>query len=374
MIALARSPPTRSSILREPWAFWLAGHTLPHRDLPLTNQSLGQKPWRQILAIYQEPKLTRSILEIFLSAGPLILLWALAWTAAAFGHAWLALLLSIPAAGFLVRLFMVQHDCSHRAFFKTAAANDWVGRVVGVVTLTPYDCWRRTHAIHHATSGDLDRRGLGAVHTLTTGEYHALSFWRRLAYRAYRHPLVLFGLAPLYIFFLQQRLPVGIMREGWRPWLSAMGTNLAIAIFVGGVIWLGDWRGLLLIHLPTMLLAASIGIWLFYVQHQFEHTYWARRGQWKFTDAALAGSSHYDLPAPLRWMTANIGVHHVHHVSSRIPFYRLPAVLRDHPELKSVSRLTLPESIRCVGLTLWDEDSQRLVSHRHSRLARFCPR
>ncbi len=322
------------------------------------------RPWRTRLAPYQQPSAGRSILEIGLSAAPLAVIWGGAWVAAAHGLWWLALLLAVPAAGFLVRLFMVQHDCSHQAFFRNGPANDWVGRVIGVLTLTPYDCWRQTHAVHHATSGDLDRRGLGDILTLTVEEYRSRSFCSRLGYRLYRHPLVLFGLGPAYVFLLEQRLPSGLMKGGWRPWLSTMGTNLAIAAFLLAVALLAGWPALLLVNLPTMVLAATIGVWLFYVQHQFEATYWARRGDWDLTEAALRGASHYHLPAPLRWMTANIGVHHVHHIASRIPFYRLPAVLRDHPELREISRLTVPQSLKSIPLTLWDEASERLISFR----------
>ena len=308
-------------------------------------------------------------MEIVFTAAPLAALWGLAWVATAYGYWWLALLLALPAAGFLLRLFMVQHDCSHHAFFANPAANDWIGRVIGVFTLTPYQHWRRGHAIHHATSGDLDHRGLGAVTTLTVDEYRALPGWRRLKYRLYRHPLVLFGLGPAFLFGIEHRLPIGSMRAGWRPWASAMGTNLAIAGFISTLVWLGGWQPLVLVQLPSTLLAASIGVWLFYVQHQFEYTYWARRGAWNPTEAALHGSSHYDLPAVLRWMTANIGVHHVHHVNARIPFYRLQTVIRDNPDLKHMSRLSLMESFRCVGLSLWDEYNQRLISFRQFRLA-----
>jgi len=332
------------------------------------NAGIERRPWRKILAAYQRPSALRSILEIILSAAPLALIWAGAWTAVVFGLWWLALLLVVPAAAFLVRLFMVQHDCSHHAFFENAAANDWIGRIIGVFTLTPYDHWRRTHAIHHATSGNLDRRGVGEVSVLTVAEYVALPPWRRLAYRLYRHPLVLFVFGPAYLFLAHQRLPFGFMNKGWRPWLGVMSTNAAIAILIGGVLWFGGWRGLLLIHLPTMLIAGSIGVWLFYVQHQFENTYWARQEGWGSTEAALRGSSHYDLPGVLHWITANIGIHHVHHVASRIPFYRLQTVLHDYPELKKTSRLSIANSIGCVRLSLWDEASHKLISFRQFNL------
>jgi len=316
----------------------------------------------QILAIYRKPNHGRSIAELAITALPLVALWMAAWFTFWLGYAWASPLIAIPAAGFLVRLFMIQHDCGHGAFFSHRQANDWVGRVIGVLTLTPYDFWRRTHAIHHASAGNLDRRGIGAVHTLTVREYRALSRWGRLKYRLYRHPLVMFGVGPAYLFLLQHRLPVGLMRNGWQPWASTMTTNLAIALIVAILVWFIGIKAFLLVHLPIMLLAATAGVWLFYVQHQFEHTAWTRNGEWSLHDAALHGSSHYDLPAFLRWFTANIGVHHVHHLCSRIPYYRLPRVLRDHPELRDIGRLTLRESLRCVRLALWDERQNRLMS------------
>jgi omega-6 fatty acid desaturase (delta-12 desaturase) len=198
-------------------------------------------------------------------------------------------------------------------------------------------------------------------------EYLALPWWGRLRYRLYRHPAMMFGVGPIYLFVLQHRLPVGLMRRGLQPWVSTMGTNLAIAVLVGGAIWAAGLVPFLLVHMPIMLMGAAAGIWLFYVQHQFEDTFWASNPEWSFQRAALHGSSHYDLPAVLRWFTANIGVHHVHHLSSRVPFYRLPKVLRDHPELRGLGRLTLLESLRCVRLVLWDEDGKQLVSFRDIR-------
>ncbi|MDH7797247.1 omega-6 fatty acid desaturase (delta-12 desaturase) [Beijerinckia sp. GAS462] len=292
---------------------------------------------------------------------PFAVLWTLMWAAFNNGY-WIGLLLAIPAAGFLVRLFMIQHDCSHRAFFGNRSANDWIGRAIGVMTMTPYDFWRSTHSIHHANAGNLDYRGIGDIDTLTVREFNDLPRWRQALYRLYRHPLVMFGLGPSYLFILQHRLPKGMMRGGWRPWLSTMGTNFFIAVLAGILIWLMGIGTFLLVHLPIMILAASIGVWLFYVQHQFEDTFWARDETWGFHEAALHGSSHYDLPGVLRWFTANIGVHHVHHLSSKIPFYRLPDVLRDHPQLATVRRITLLESLRCVRMTLWDEQKRRLVS------------
>ena len=322
--------------------------------------------WTRILARYREPNGGRSIVELAITAGALTLSWVLMWKALDVGY-WLCLLLAVPTAGFLVRLFMIQHDCGHGAFFRHRFANDWLGRVLGVLTFTPYDFWRRTHALHHASSGNLERRGIGDIETLTVREYLALPGWRRLGYRLYRHPVVMFGVGPAYLFILQFRLPVGLMRGGWMPWVSTMATNLAIAVAVAAMMWLVGIGPFLLVHLPIIMIGASIGVWLFYVQHQFEDTFWAESQTWNLHEAALHGSSYYDLPAILRWFTANIGVHHVHHLCSKIPYYRLPSVLHDYPELGRVGRLTLTESFRCVRLVLWDESQQRLISFREMR-------
>jgi omega-6 fatty acid desaturase (delta-12 desaturase) len=323
--------------------------------------------WSKVLAPYREPKTGRSVLEIAITAGPLLAIWALAWALHARGLWWAALLLTVPAAGFLVRLFMIQHDCGHGSFFGWRQANEWVGRAIGVFTLTPYDYWRQAHAIHHATSGNLDRRSLGAIGTLTVEEYAALPPLRRLGYRLYRHPLVMFGLGPAYLFFIEQRLPVGMMRQGWRPWASVLGNAAAVLAGLGALIWIFGAAPVLMVNVVTMLLAATIGVWLFYIQHQFEGAVWLRNGAWKRDAAALQGSSHYDLPQPLRWFTANIGIHHVHHLSSRIPFYRLSKVLKDHPHLRAQSRVGFWESFRCARLALWDEAAGRLVSFREAR-------
>jgi acyl-lipid omega-6 desaturase (Delta-12 desaturase) len=323
--------------------------------------------WTRILSGYTAPNHARSVAELAITALPLVTLWTAAWFTFSLGFAWASLLIAIPAAGFLLRLFVIQHDCGHGTFFANPLANDWVGRVIGVLTLTPYDYWRRTHAIHHANTGNLDRRGIGDVETLTVREYLARSWWGRFKYRLYRHPLIMFGVGPAYLFLLQHRIPVGLMRKGWQPWASAMATNLAIALIVAVLTWFIGIKAFLLVHLPIILLAATGGVWLFYVQHQFEQTTWERDEGWDLRQAGLHGSSHYDLPAPLRWITANIGIHHVQHLCSRIPHYRLSRVLHDHPELRQVGHVTLLESFRCVRLALWDEAQRRLVSFREIR-------
>lgn len=324
------------------------------------------RDWMHALAAYREPCRSRSILELVITAGPLFALWALAWAVMSISP-WLSLALTVPAAAFLVRLFLIQHDCGHGSFFRGKAANDWVGRVLGVFTMTPYDVWRRSHAIHHATTGNLDERGIGDITTLTVKEYNQRSWFGRLRYKLYRHPLVMFGIGPAYVFLIQQRLPLGLMKSGSIYWISAMATNAAIAVVAGVMIYLIGIGPFLLVHLPTVAIAATMGVWLFYVQHQFEDTFWDEKDQWKLHDAALYGSSYYDLPPVLRWLTANIGMHHVHHLYARIPYYRLPAVLKDYPELSNVRRLTIADSLACVRLRLWDEDQRRLVSFAEAR-------
>jgi omega-6 fatty acid desaturase (delta-12 desaturase) len=314
-----------------------------------------------LLARYREPNNARGWFELVITAVPFLVIWALIWVTLDHGY-WIGLLLVAPAAGFLVRLFMIQHDCGHGSFFPGRLANDWVGRAIGILTLTPYDHWRRSHARHHASSGNLDHRGVGDIDTLTVREFLSRPRWRQIVYRLYRHPMVIFGVGPAFLFIFQQRLPIGMMRSGWIPWLSTMGTNIAVAILVAAMISLVGFGPFLLIHLPITVLAASIGVWLFFVQHQLEDTSWSHDEVWNFHEAALHGSSHYDLPGVLRWFTANIGVHHIHHLCSRIPCYRLPDVLRDHPQLAAVGRITLLQSLRCVRMALWDEKEQRLIS------------
>jgi omega-6 fatty acid desaturase (delta-12 desaturase) len=319
------------------------------------------------VAVYGRPRARRSIGELLITAVPFVILWGLAAWAVRAGYL-AGLLLTIPAGLFLLRLFLIQHDCGHGAFFGRRGSNDWLGRALGVLTFTPYEYWRRSHALHHASTGNLDRRGFGDVDTLTVDEYRGRGRLGRLRYRFYRHPLVLFGIGPSYLFLLRHRLPVGMMR-GWKPWLSASGTNLGIAALSAVLIWAVGWKAFLLVQLPVTLIAASLGVWLFYVQHQFETTQWERQDDWSFPEAALHGSSNYVLPPILRWFTANIGVHHVHHLASRIPFYRLSEVTKDIPALASCNTLSVRESIRTVRLVLWDEKSRRLVSWKEALAA-----
>ncbi|WP_425093836.1 fatty acid desaturase [Tropicimonas sp. S265A] len=325
------------------------------------------RDWVRILAKYREPSLARSSFELAVTLGPFVVLWALAWGSLAISP-WLTLLISVVNSAFLLRLFCIQHDCGHSAFFANRTAGDWLGRVLGVLTLTPYDVWRRSHAIHHSASGNLGRRGMGDINTLTVAEYRALPPVRRMLYRMYRHPIVLFGIGPGYTFFLENRLPFGFTHKA-KYWISSMGTNSGIFAMLGGIWYFGGLMPILLIFVPTTLLAATAGVWLFYVQHQFETTCWDHEPDWDVHDAALHGSSHYVLPPVLQWLSANIGIHHVHHLYSRIPFYRLPEVLRDQPSLAESNRMTIRQSIQTARLHLWDENSKRLLSFAQAKKA-----
>ncbi len=323
------------------------------------------KSWAKRLAPYREAKNGRALFEITLTASAFLALWVASWLLYHYSI-WASLALAVPTAAFLVRLFMVQHDCGHLAMFTSRQANDWVGRALGFITLTPYDYWKHTHAQHHMSSGNLDKRGTGDIQTLTLAEYKALSLWGRFKYRVYRNPLVLFGLGPIYLFLIAQRFPLDTFKNGRASWVSVFGTNAAILMGAALMMYLIGIPAFLLVHLPVVILGAALGVWLFYVQHQFDGTQWARPPEWNKEEAALHGSSYYDLPKPLMWLTGNIGIHHLHHLSSRIPFYRLPQVLKDYPELKGMGRITLWQSLKCVNLNLWDEASQKLISFREA--------
>lgn len=327
--------------------------------------TVSAKSWASRLAPYRQSDNRRAVFELLLTISAFVACW-LAVYATLRLNPWLLPIPVVLAAGFVVRLFMLQHDCGHLSMFTNRRANDWVGRVLGVFTFTPYDYWRHAHAMHHAGSGNLDRRGMGDINTLTIKEYDALSIRGRLAYRLYRNPVVMFGIGPIYLFVFSQRLPLECFKQGTASWLSVLMTDLAIAVCAGIIIYFVGWQAFLLVHLPIVTVGAAAGVWLFYVQHQFDETHWERNPNWSHENAALHGSSYYDLPAPLMWMTGNIGIHHLHHLSSRIPFYRLPHVLRDFPELKDVGHLTIWESLKCVRLVLWDEASKKLVSFREA--------
>jgi omega-6 fatty acid desaturase (delta-12 desaturase) len=316
--------------------------------------------WAARLAPYKDPVIRRSVWQLVINAALFAGAWAIMYVSLGVGY-WLTLLLAVPTAFLLVRLFIVQHDCGHGAFFRSTRIADIVGAIIGVLTLTPYHYWKKTHAMHHATSGNLEHRGFGDIDTLTVDEYHALSRWGQFKYRVYRHPAVLFGVGAVLQFFVRHRLPTIVPRTWTRERRSIIWTDVGLAGFIVLMGVLVGFRQFFLVHVPLMALSGSIGVWLFYVQHQFEPTYWEHDERWIYEEAALAGSSYYRLPRLLQWATGNIGLHHVHHLNARIPNYRLQEVIDSIPELRRVTTLTLRDSFRCVRLALWDERQRKLV-------------
>lgn len=309
---------------------------------------------------YRRPLASRAFLQLATTLPPFLAIFAIMLWSVANGYC-LALLLAIPAGGLLVRIFIIQHDCGHGSFFASRSANTWLGRMLSILTMTPFDCWKRAHTLHHATSGNLSRRGTGDITTLTVSEYLALSRWRRLRYRVYRAPLVLIGIGAPLNFMVLQRLPFAGALP-WRVvWRSVGLLNVALIATYGSLACALGVGLLATAGLPVLLVGAWIGGWLFYVQHQFEDTAWNRSEAWDMQLAALAGSSYYVLPRVLQWFTGNIGLHHVHHLNSRIPNYRLQSCIDDHAVLGTFNRLSLRESIRCLSLALWDEDKGKLV-------------
>jgi acyl-lipid omega-6 desaturase (Delta-12 desaturase) len=326
--------------------------------------------WQETLAPYARAHLGRSLLDVGTSVVPYLALWVLMYLALDVSYL-LVLALAIPAAGFLVRTFIVFHDCTHGSFLPTKRANAWLGVVTGLLVFAPFLSWRHNHAVHHATAGDLDRRGVGDVLTLTVAEYRSSSWRGRLGYRLYRNPLVMFGIGPIYGLILQPRLVPRSARPRIRR--SVIATNVALAVVVGALCWLVGWREYLLVQAPATLLAGATGVWLFYVQHQFEDTYWQNAGDWSYADAALRGSSYLRLPKPLQFFTGNIGLHHVHHLSTRIPNYNLQRAHDRNPIFHQVPTLSLWDGLRAVRLKLWDEDGGRLLTFAQARRASRSP-
>ena len=314
--------------------------------------------WRQAVAKYENPDVRRSVWQIVNSVIPYFILWYLMYRSLEVSY-WVTLPLAVLAAGFLVRIFIIFHDCGHGSFFRSHTANDVVGFLTGVLTLTPYYSWRHEHASHHATAGDLDRRGVGDVWTLTVKEYLDLSPRERFRYRFYRNPLVMLVIGPLFVFLIRHRLTQGTASKRERH--SVYWTNLAL---VGIVALMGVTIGLkafVLVQLPIVMISTAAGVWLFYVQHQYEGVYWERHEDWDYVTVAVQGSSFYKLPKILQWLTGNIGYHHVHHLSPRIPNYYLERCHEESSIFKEVKPITLLASLKSFTFRLWDEDRRQLI-------------
>ena len=292
--------------------------------------------------------------------------WALMYWSLSVGY-WLTLLLAFPAAGLLMRLFMFQHDCGHGSYFKSHRLACATGSVIGVLTLTPYHYWRKTHAMHHANSGNLNLRSFGDITTATVEEYEAMSVGQRRWYRLYRNPVFLFGPAASFHFIVKHRFPWDLPRAWKREWQSVWWTNAALAAIVVGAWFTMGIGPFLMIQIPITLIACAIGVWLFYVQHQFEDAYWHWNEDWNYFEAGLYGSSFLKLPKVLQWFTANIGLHHVHHLSARIPNYRLQRCHDENPELWKAPRMTMWDGLKTLHLALWDEGRRKLISFREYR-------
>jgi omega-6 fatty acid desaturase (delta-12 desaturase) len=320
--------------------------------------------WHGTLSPYARPDLKRSALDLATSVVPYLALSAVMYLLLPVSYL-LTLVVAIPAAGFLLRTYILFHDCAHGSFLPGKRANRWLGRALGLLVMSPFESWRHSHAMHHASSGDLDRRGDGDVPTLTVAEYRSRGWRGRLGYRLFRNPLVMFGLGPVWALVLSPR----IVSRSARPRIrrSVMATNLALFVLLGAVVWAIGWKEYLLIQAPTVLLAGAAGVWLFYVQHQFEDAYWENSDSWSYADAALRGSSYLKLPQPLQFFTGNIGLHHVHHLSARIPNYNLQRAHDENPIFHDVPTITMWDGFRAVRLKLWDEDQNRLVTFRQAR-------
>jgi omega-6 fatty acid desaturase (delta-12 desaturase) len=325
----------------------------------------GKHPfWLDSVAPYVRPRVGRSLADVATSVVPYFALWALMYVTLGVSYL-LVLGLAVLAAGFLLRTYMVFHDCAHGSFLPSKRANEWLGTALGLVVFESFVSWRHSHAVHHATAGDLDRRGVGDVHTLTVAEYRAAGRRTRVAYRLFRSPLVMFSVGPIYALLLQPRLVSRSARPRIRR--SVITTNVVLVAIVATMVWLLGWQAYLLVQLPPMLLAGAAGVWLFYVQHQFEGTYWRTADDWSYADAALRGSSHLRLPKVLQFFTANIGLHHVHHLSTRIPNYNLQRAHDQIEILHQVPTLSALDGLRAVRLKLWDERRGRLVTFAEAR-------
>jgi omega-6 fatty acid desaturase (delta-12 desaturase) len=335
-------------------------------NLQTTKEKLQsqQQAWRKAVRPYQNPEMTRSIWQLVTSLGPYFILMGLMFWSLSVSY-WLTLLLAIPAAGFMVRTFIIFHDCGHGSFFKSRKANDVVGYITGIITFTPYYKWRHDHAIHHATAGDLDRRGTGDVWTATVEEYLSFPVWKRLVYRIYRNPVVMFLINPVILFGIGHRFAGKEAKSRERA--SVYWTNLTLLGILVLAYYTVGLKAYFLVQLPIIWIGTGVGVWLFYVQHNFEGVYWERHEEWDFAKAGLEGSSFYKLPKVFQWFTGNIGFHHIHHLSPRIPNYLLERCHRENP-IFQVKPITLLNSFKSLSFRLWDEKGRKLVGYRRLKV------
>jgi omega-6 fatty acid desaturase (delta-12 desaturase) len=344
---------------------------MPRRHKLTLNSNLSKSErasadWESAIKVHVQPDLQKAIWQLINTFVPFITLWGLMIFTIQNGYSyWITLALVLPTSGLWARIFIFFHDCGHGSFFASRRANRILGYISGIITFTPFEDWTRAHAMHHATAGDLDRRGVGDVWTMTVGEYLSATNWKQLAYRAYRNPFIMFGLGPTIIFLVAQRFPQKGARKRERD--SVVITNIAIfAIFTLVTLTIG-LRTYLLIQIPLMLIAGAAGVWLFYVQHQYEGVYWARHEDWDPVKAALGGSSYYKLPKVLQWFTGNIGLHHIHHLRPQVPNYNLQKCYDEVPAMQAVEPVTLRSSRNSIRLKLWDEDRGEMISFRKMR-------
>ena len=330
------------------------------------NGSLSAKTWRKIVNDYQNPDIRKSVWQLMNTVIPYIILWILMVYLIEISY-WLVIPLAVIAGGFVVRLFIFLHDCGHWSFFKSAKANHWVGSIMGVLVFTPYFQWRQSHATHHATAANLDKRGVGDIWTMTVDEFLEAPWWKRLYYRVYRNPLIIFGIGPLLTFLILHRFPNNSYKK--REKNSVHLTNLALIIIILGMSWAIGLKNYLLIQLPVIWVASTVGVWMFYVQHQFEGVYWERAQEWDFLKAGLEGSSFYQLPKVLQWFTGSIGFHHIHHLSPRIPNYLLEECHLEN-KIFQVKPIKLWTSLKSMTFRLWDEKKRQLVNFKYLKIYR----
>lgn len=334
--------------------------------VPKTRKKVERKEWVKIVKQYQQSDTWRSTRQILTSVIPFLTILVLMYYSLEISY-WITLAFAVLNAGFITRIFIIQHDCGHNSFYNSMRTNNIVGSIFGVITLTPYYLWRRNHAKHHASSGDLDSRGVGDVYTMTVSEYEEQSAWGKFKYRFYRHPLTLFVIGPIAIFVISHRFPLKTKKTEREERASVYWTNLALAVIVTGFGLLIGFREFFMITAPMYMFTFSVGVYLFYVQHQFEDTYWRRKPGWDYFEAAMEGASYFKLPKLLQWFSGNIGFHHIHHLSPKIPNYLLEKAYTENDILRESNTLTLRSSLKSVSLKLWDEQRNKLISFKDYR-------